>query len=324
MEQGAEGVTVSICILNRNGKDLLRACLQSCLAELDRSGLRGEIIVVDNASDDGSPEMVRDHFPQARLIRNRKNEGFAEANNRAIAASTGRYVFALNNDTVLLSGCLRELAGYMDAHPGVGAAGPKLLNPDRSVQLGYHRRLPRLSDSLVTVFGIQRLWPANPVTRKAVMFDVLAGQSLEEPFPIEQVGGCAMCLRREAVNEVGMFDADYYLWYEDVDLCQRMARGGWETVYVPKAEVIHYAGSTFGLLPAGEKLPLRVGSLLLFYRKNRSQAQFRLLQVMTLISLLLRLLVAVAFGAGPRASTRHRWRGAVSAHVRALKAALLL
>ncbi len=314
---------LSICILNRNQKDLLRACIKSCLDDLQKSELSGEIIVVDNASQDGSPEMVSEKFPQVRLIRNRDNASFSAANNQAIAASSGRYVFVLNNDTILHKGCLKELVSYMDAHHDVGAAGPKLLNSDGSVQLGYHRRLPRLPDTLVTLLWLHHVWPSNPITRKALLADELLDDQRQEPWPIEQVGGCALLLRREALDQVGGFDEAFCFWFEDVDLCERLGRGGWKIVYVPRPCLTHYGGASFAGLEAGETVDLYIKSLLLFFKRRRGPIQYSFVKLTALTTLLLKLPVVALLSISPKAETRRLWRNAPLAYLRAFKGALV-
>jgi hypothetical protein len=315
---------VSICILNRNQREILKNCLESCWEEIERAGLKGEIIVVDNASSDGSPEMVAALFPQVRVIRNQENAGFSVANNRAIRVSTGRYVFILNNDTILHKDCLKELVSYMDAHPDVGAAGPKLLNSDGSVQVGYHRRLPRLPDTLVTLLWLHHVWPSNPITRRALLADKLLDEQREEPWPIEQVGGCALLLRREALDQVGGFDEAFCFWFEDVDLCERLGRGGWKIVYVPRPCLTHYGRASFAGLEAGETVDLYIKSLLLFFKKRRGPIQYSLVKLTALTTLLLKLPVVALLSISPKAETRREWRNAPLAYLRAFKGALVL
>jgi hypothetical protein len=268
--------------------------------------------------------MVAEKFPGVRLIRNRDNAAFSTANNQAIAASSGRYVFVLNNDTVLHPGCLGELVGYMDAHPQVGLTGPKLLNRDGSVQLGYHRRLPRLPDTLVTLLWLHHVWPSNPITRKALLADEFLDNQRREPWSIEQVGGCAMLVRREVLDQVGGFDEDFYFWFEDVELCERAAKRGWGIVYVPKASLTHYGGASFAGMEGGGKVGLYIESLLLFFKKHRAPVQHCLLKLVVLTTLLLKVPVVALLSISPKAETRSQWRNAPLAYFRAFKAALVL
>jgi GT2 family glycosyltransferase len=309
---------ISICILNRNQRALLKDCLTSCFAELDRGHLRGEIIVVDNASDDGSPEMISELFPDVRLIRNQENVGFSAGNNQAIRLSSGRYVLALNNDTVLLPECLGILVAYMDAHPDVGVAGPKLLNRDGSVQQGYHRPLPTLAEPLIVLFWIERLWPGNRLVGRAVKRARSIDDNVSDPTPIEQLGGCAMLLRRRALDAVGLFDENFSYTFEDVDLCHRLLKGGWSVYYVPRAQIIHYGGATFADMRLSKRVTMYFLGQLWYFRKHKGLLQFGILKVMTIVALVFRLIIASALELVPNARIRSRFSGMPSAYWRLL------
>jgi len=312
----------SICILNRDQRELLKECLDSCYREFKESNISGEVIVVDNGSSDGSPAMVRSLFPEARLISNSGNAGFSTANNQAIRVARGRYVLVLNNDTVLLPGCLRVLLAFMDAHPEVGAAGPKLLNRDGSTQLGYHRRLPTIADTCVALFWIPHIWPGNPVTRHAIMMDEVTDPATAS-MAIEQVGGCAMFLRREAMESVGLFDEAFYRWFEDVDLCERLRTAGWSMVYVPGAQIVHYGGAYFQRMEFSERAEMQVAALLRYFRKHRGRGSYNLVKSVTLIALTIRLAFVTALAFGPVRHLRHRWRGVPLRYLRTIKCLLL-
>lgn len=296
------GVDVSICILNRNQKDLLRGCLASCFDELARSGLVGEIIVVDNASEDGSPEMVAEVFTQVRVIRNQENATFSRGNNQAIEAASGRFVLVLNNDTVILPGCLETLVKYMDSKTRVGIAGPKLLRPDGTVQLSYHRRLPRLADVFTRVLFVDRFWPGNPIRKRAWLEDELLDENSIEPCPIEQIAGCCMMLRRQALDTSGLFDEDFQYGYEDVDLCQRFNKSAWGVSYVPKAQIVHYGAASFAALEPEKVKVMFMSSLLRYFRKHKGSAQYGMVKIMILIASFARLIVFSA-----RSLSRSRW-----------------
>jgi hypothetical protein len=305
---------VSICILNRNQRSLLKDCLASCFAELDRSKLAGQVIVVDNASTDGSPEMVSELFPEVNLICNKENVGFSSANNQGIRLSTGRYVLILNNDTVLLPGCLEIMVAFMDSHPRVGVTGPKLLNPNGSVQHGYHRALPTLAEPLLALFWLDRFWPGRLLAERARGID----ESLEHPTPMEQIAGCSMMLRRQALESVGLFDESFEYWYEDVELCHRFLKCGWEIYYLPRAQIIHYGGATIGKLEPSMRIPMHISGQLRYFRKHRGFFQYALLKGVTIAGLVFRLVVVGSLGLIPSIRVRHPWSGAVNAYWRLL------
>jgi len=309
------GLSVSICILNRNQRVLLNACLVSCIAELEHSGISGEIIVVDNASDDGSAEMVATLFPAVRLIRNQKNKSFSSANNQAIRSSSGRYVLVLNNDTVVLPGSLRILADYLDAHPRVAAVGPKLLNPDGSMQQGYHRSFPRLAELALLLFALNRLWPGKILFERARRLN----GALTEPTPIEQIGGCALMVRRQVLDSAGPFDESFHYWFEDVELCHRIQRNGWLVYYLPQARIVHHGGATFASMPAPEQLMLYIAGVLLYFKKQKGVFQFVVLKGMAILALLLRVVIAGLLSISPGAESRRRWSRKLTAYWRILR-----
>lgn len=313
------GVLVSICILNRNQRTLLNTCLGSCMAELERSKISGEIIVVDNASEDGSAEMVAALFPAVRIIRNQKNEGFSSANNRAIRLSSGRYLLVLNNDTVVLPDSLRILVDYLEAHPRVAAVGPKLLNPDGSVQQGYHRSFPPLAEPALLLFGLHRFWPGNVWFERARRLN----ERLVEPTPIDQIAGCALLLRRATLESVGLFDESFHYWFEDVELCHRIQRHGWHIYYIPRAQIIHHGGATFAVTPIPEQLMLYSYGVLLYFRKQKGFFRYVVLRGLTVLAVLMRLSVAGFLAVSPDVKLRRRWRGKLRAYWRMLQMVVL-
>jgi len=151
-------VDVSIVIISWNTRQMLDQCIKSIYATTNN--IKYEIIVVDNASTDGSPEAVEEQFPQVKLIRNKENLGFAKGNNIGMRASTGRYVCLVNSDVIVQNGCIEKLVEFMDANPSVGLAGPRILNPDRSLQVSC-RHFPSLWNNLCQVLGFNKLFPKS-------------------------------------------------------------------------------------------------------------------------------------------------------------------
>ena len=230
---------LSIIIVSWNVKGLLRRCLDS-IFQHPTSNLQFEVIVVDNASSDGSAEMVRAEFPQVRLIANEENLGFTRANNQGIAASRGRYVLLLNPDTEVLGDALGAMVDYMDVHPDVGALGPMLLNPDGSVQ-SSRRRFPTLATALLesTVFQWE-LSRDNRILRRYYILD----RPDDEVQEVDWVTGACILMRREAIEEVGPLDEGFFMYSEELDWCRRAKEQGWKVVYLPTARVIHYGGKS--------------------------------------------------------------------------------
>ncbi|OQA45471.1 MAG: N-acetylglucosaminyl-diphospho-decaprenol L-rhamnosyltransferase [Chloroflexi bacterium ADurb.Bin325] len=269
---------LSIVIVNWNTRDLLASCLESIRGsgfqfsasgqQSSTSDLRSEIIVVDNASSDGSTTLVRERFPGVQLIENAANVGFARANNQAIALAQGRYVLLLNSDTVVHPGALAALVGFMDAHPAAGACGPRLLNADGTLQPAAHPMLTP-GRELWRLLFLERLYPR--ATYPMHRWDTVT------PRRVEVIKGACLLLRRAALDQIGLLDESYFMYTEEVDLCYRLAEAGWELWYVPIAEIVHFGGSS--TRQAHEDMYVQLyRSKIQFYRKfggEQRVAQFK-------------------------------------------------
>jgi GT2 family glycosyltransferase len=221
-------MVLSIIIASWNVRDLLAACLASLRAVT----LEIEIIVVDNASTDGSAEMVAAEFPQATLIRNATNIGFARANNQGICLARGRYVLLLNADTVVPPGALAALVDFMDAHPQAGACGPRLLHPDGTPQPYAFGRDPT---------PVYLLWRGlNRLLFHRYVHDWATDQVQEA----EWVSGACLIVRREAIEQIGGLDENIFMYFEDNDWCLRLRRAGWRVYYNPQASITHLGGQS--------------------------------------------------------------------------------
>jgi GT2 family glycosyltransferase len=207
--------------------------------DAERAQLDMDVTVVDNASDDGSAELVNLEFPWARLIRNERNAGFGAAHNQALRDAAGRYLLVLNSDATPMPGALRTLVEYLDAHPRVAAAGPKLRFPDGAVQPS-RRRFPTLSTLFLESTQLQRLSSDNAVLRRYYVAD----RSDDEPQEVDWLVGACLCVRASAVSEVGPFDERFFMYSEELDWCRRFRAAGWGIAYVPSAEVLHLEGGS--------------------------------------------------------------------------------
>lgn len=232
--RGREPVRLSIIIANYNGRDLLADCLRSLYEHPASRAF--EIFVVDDASSDGSAEMVAARFPQVLLLRNESNVHYGRSNNRALALARGRYVYLLNNDTLMLPGALDAMVEFLDARPRVGAVGSKLLNGDGTIQWSV-KTLPCPGSAL---FGarsvITRLFPNNPFSRRHLLH---LSRDAREPFPAGYVSSASIMIRREVVERVGGLD-ERLSYHVDADYCKRIWDAGWEVYYLPSATVIHF------------------------------------------------------------------------------------
>jgi hypothetical protein len=193
---------------------------------------------VDNGSQDGSAEMVRDDFRDVRLIANQDNRGFPAANNQGISVAAGRYVLLLNPDTEVVDDALVRLVTFADAHPGVGMVGPQLLNPDGSVQ-SSRRRFPNLTTALFESTWFQPYAPGNVLDRYYVL-----DRPDDTIQDVDWITGAAMLARREAIERVGLLDEGFFMYSEELDWCRRFHDAGWRVVYLPTAQIIHHVGKS--------------------------------------------------------------------------------
>lgn len=252
-------MNLSILIVSWNTCDLLKGCLSSTCTHPPPGGY--EIIVVDNASTDGSSQMVQGEFPQVRLIENRENLGFARASNQALAQAAGEYLLLLNPDTRVQTGSLSTLLAFMEGHPQAGAAGPRLLNPDDWLQPSCSPE-PTLLRELWRLFHLDVLWPY-------ALYPMHTWDPLD-PRPVDVIQGACLMLRREALNQVGILDEAYFIYSEEVDLCYRLRKNGWQLYWVPQAQVIHYGGQSTQQVSA-EMFLLLYQSKLQYFRKHHGR-----------------------------------------------------
>lgn len=228
---------VSVVIVSYNTREFLRGCLQS----LHSNGFEGqsEIFVVDNASTDRSPDMVEQQFPGVHLVRNRTNMGFSAAFNRAYPLSSGRFVLLLNPDTLVLAGALNTLCSFMEAHSEVGAVGPRQwLDPEKSLQSTVTAKPPNAAIMLARIPVVQKL--AQKALRKKFWIKDFEVWNSDSPVCVDTLNGSCMLIKREVIEEVGVLDESFFLFFEDVDWCLRMRSQGWQLFCVPSAEIVHF------------------------------------------------------------------------------------
>ncbi len=311
---------LSICILTRNQPELLRLCVASCISEIERAGITGEVIIIDNASTDGSPQGVAHLFPTVRIIRNEENLGFSAANNKAIRVSRGRFVLLLNDDAVLQQGSLELMLQKLESNPKIGALGPKLLNPDGSVQMGFtNKRFPRVRSAFFDLLLFNQFLYKNSLTR--ALFTEWRGA--DPSGETDQVAAACLLARREALDAVGHFDEGFYYLYEDTDLCYRLKKAGWLVFYLAEARVIHYGSSSLKKWSRSERNTTLFRSSTYYFKKHASHGKRLLVRLTGALALLLRLPIIVLFMLFRSSSTRIRWSGAVTACLRALRVLLL-
>lgn len=253
---------VSIVIVNWKTPRLLAGCLDS-IYEDPAAASDFEVWVVDNASGDESVALIREHYPQVRLIANEKNIGFSAACNQVIPLTSGNYVLLLNPDTVVVDRAVSRLADYMEGNPACGAAGPKVLNRDGSLQLACRRSFPDPAAAFFRLTYLSRLFPNHPMFARYNMTFADEDSLLE----VDALSGSCMMVRRDAINRVGLLDEDIFMFGEDIDWCWRVKQAGWSVFYVPTAQVYHYHGASSRLRPVGATINLHKG-MEVFYRKH--------------------------------------------------------
>ena len=233
---------VSVIIVSWNASDYLLRCLQSLSRDVCRFPV--EIIVVDNASSDGSVERVEELFPEVRLIRNSENLGFARASNLGVAVSRGRYLCFINSDVEVRNDCVTRLVTFCEGNPEVGMVGPGIIGRDGRPQTSC-RTFPTLWNTACRAFALDKCFPHVPV------FDVCPRSRLppEAPRTVDVLSGCFWLVRKDALGTVGMLDESFFMYGEDVDWCKRFRTAGWKIVFFPGAEAIHHGGASSANAP---------------------------------------------------------------------------
>ena len=265
MNSNSESVDLSVVILNWNARPFLVACLDSIIRQNWRHSI--EIIVVDNDSQyDDSVEVVRRDYLNVTLIESGANIGFSAGNNLGYKRARGRLVLFLNPDTIVEDGALDVLCDWMEAHPAVGAIGPRMTYPDGQLQASA-RGFPSFGAGLFRNSFLGRLWPHNPWSRGYL-------QTSSDPTrerAVDWLSGSAIVARREALEEIdlgrGPWDEDYFMYCEDIDLCYRLMQKNWPRFYVPGATIQHHIGKSSDLAQ-GRSIRRHHVAMWLFYRKH--------------------------------------------------------
>ncbi|MGD0541867.1 MAG: glycosyltransferase family 2 protein [Tepidisphaeraceae bacterium] len=227
--------TLSISIVNTNNKPLLRECLKSLYGQ--EQGISFETILVDNASTDGSSEMVRAEFPQVQVMQNTARKGFAANHNQGIRAGRGKFILVLNEDTIVKPGALAAICDYLEKHPQTGAVGCRLENPDGTLQPSCYK-FPSPWRALAENFLLVAAFP------NARMFGDYRSWPHDAVRDVEFVSGAAITVRREVIETTGYLDEGFLIYAEETDWCYRMRKDGWKVTFVPSATIVHYGGQS--------------------------------------------------------------------------------
>ncbi len=279
---------LSIIVVSWNIQEDLLTCLRSI--EENEPSCTFEVIIVDNASTDGTAGMIKKCFSEVKLIINHENRGFAAANNQAFELSRGEYVLLLNPDTILHPKSLDILVKFMDSNEDVGACGPKLLDTDGSNQNSV-RCFPSFRGALHRHTAFKFLGIFKGEYKKWVMYDF----NNDKQRDVDQVMGAALMVRRSVTEQVGVMDERFFMYYEEVDLCYRIKQAGWRIVHIPEAVITHIGGGSSGQIPVSKRI-MAMTSLLKFFRKHRGKFATRLFSCVFKPAVILRDLMNIVFG----------------------------
>lgn len=259
---------LSIIIVNYNTRELTLNCLRTIYQS--KTLFHYEIILTDNNSNDGSVQAIKELYPKVILIPNSDNVGFSKANNQGIRIAKGRYILLLNSDTTIESDTLDTMIRFMDEHNEVGASGCKVALPDGSLDKACRRGFPTPLTTFYYVSGLSKLFPKSPHFNSYHMEYL----SEDEEYPIDCLVGAFMLVRREVIEQVGLLDERFFMYFEDTDWCYRIQQAGWINYYYPKTQITHFKrGSSRGR-------PIRITyefhrAMKLFYDKHyRNQYPF--------------------------------------------------
>jgi GT2 family glycosyltransferase len=296
LETEREVTEIAVAIVNYNTRECLRECLATLQVESPR-----EMVVVDHASSDGSAEMVRAEFPQVVLQAKMTNPGYGAGANEAIGSCRSPYVLLLNSDTLLQPGTLRALSMYLDQHPQAAIVGPRLVNPDGTLRPSCYA-FPGPVNMLLESTGFFRLLARVPVLRNSHLRSSPHNRSRVVPW----VMGAALAIRREAFEAVVGFDESFFMYNEEVDLCYRLRRSGWQIHFTPAATVVHVEGASTRQQRERMHVHWYVSSMR-FYRQHYSRMRCTLLFTMMKAAVLARLV---------RDTVRLRTTGRTGEHTR--------
>jgi len=288
---------VSIIIVAWNVRKLLYDCLKSVYDQT--KGVDFEVIYVDNASKDGSVEMVTKEFPEVKVIRNEENKGFIKANNQGIEVAQGRYVLLLNSDTIVLDNAITKTVKFADEHPKAAVVGCRVLNPDYTIQLTCFM-YPSLLNMFLAATYLYKIFPKSRLFGREYM----TWWDFNNVREVQTIAGCYSLVRMEAIKQVGLMDELYFVYSDDPDWCYRFRKSGWKIMFTPDAQIIHYGGQNTKQMAREFRWQLE-GSRLIFMRLHRNKLEFLAARLLTALFLLLRIPYHLGVGLFARTKRKH-------------------
>ena len=279
---------ISVVIVAWNAKRYLELCLNSLAEAPPKRSM--EVFVVDNASSDGTAEMVETAYPWVKFIKSNENLGFSRGNNVAIRQCRGRYIALVNPDVIVFPGCLDALADFLDENPRVGDVGPRVFNPDMTQQ-STCRRFPTLWNNFCSATRLETIFKGSRFFAGEHMFYFPHDRTL----PVDVIVGCFSMIRREAFEEVGLLDEGLFMYGDDVDWCRRARNAGWEVVFYPGARAIHDRGKTTAPYPVRFAVAQQ-RSVLRYWKKHHSRVEVLGIRCIMLFHHLMRYATATVSG----------------------------
>lgn len=272
---------LTISIVNASNKELLRDCLESIYKNTKKISF--EVYVIDNALVDGSVEMVKNNFPNVNLIINKEPKGFNENHNQVLRIFNSRYFLLLNEDTLILENALDRMVEFMDNDKKIGALGCKLLNPDGSLQLSC-RTFPNLKTSFFQFTYLYKIFKKSKIFGSYLM-SYWNHNNIRE---VDQVMGACLMLRKETIEQVGLLDEQFFVFFDEVDYCFRIKKSGWKIVFYPDAKIIHYVSQSFKKWEESKVFYQYHLSMYKFFKKHYGKKKLFFLKFLVIFGLLLR------------------------------------
>ncbi len=297
MPTATNPIDISVVIVAWNAKKYVELCLQSLIDAPPRRSM--EVFVVDNASGDGTSEMIETRFPWVRLIKSPENLGFSRGNNVAIRQTTGRYVALVNPDVIVFPGCLDALADFLEENPKVGNVGPRVFNPDMTQQ-STCRRFPTLWNNFCSASRLEGIFKGSGFFAGEHMFYFPHDRTLS----VDVIVGCFSMIRREALDQVGLLDEGLFMYGDDVDWCRRARNAGWDVVFYPGARAIHDRGKTTAPFPVHFAVAQQ-RSVLHYWKKHHSPLEVLGIRSIMVFHHLLRYMIALVSSATRRGNGAH-------------------
>lgn len=272
---------LSIVIVNWNAKDYIDRCISSLIENI--KDIDYEIIVVDNASSDGSVELIRSKYDEVTLMESDLNLGFAKGNNVGINQASGKYIALINSDISIHNNCFRLLIDFMDHNKDVGLCGPKILNSDHTLQLSC-RKLPTLWNVFCSTFALNKVLKYFRIYEGSFM-DQSEHDRIKE---VEVLSGCFWFSRKKAVDEIGLLDERFFMYAEDIDWCLRFHESSWKIIYYPDAEAVHYGGASSGNAPIRFYVEMQK-AIFQYWRKHYSTGANTIFTIIFIVHQLIRI-----------------------------------